>query len=260
MCKIYIESASKDIKNCFPLMKNRGPGVKNRHLPPRRISVFLPVRRFFPFCKGQQRGVRRYPFRRNGPPGGVFGEFLIDETVVESGVFRVPAGRGEIQPCEPRPVNRAEAHRAGFAGSVDFTALQAVSPELFACGADGVHFRVGGRVEVARHGIGTFGDDPPVFDDDGPEGTAAGLCALRRYGYGAFYELLVHYAVKISKKARRGILKMKKPSVRGRLGKTSMISVDQTFASFLSAAALSVRSQVKRLPVRPKCPSAAVSS
>ena len=56
----------------------------------------------------------------------------------------------------------------------------------------------------------------PAMDDD-----PVRVRALRRYPDCAFYELFVHYALKISKKARRGILKMKKPSVQGRLGKVS---------------------------------------
>lgn len=110
----------------------------------------------------------------HGDGAGFGGEcdFAVDEAIVEAGGRGLLLGVGEVDAIEASPVDGAETHGAGLATGVEFGAGELEGVEVAAGFADGEDFGVGGGVVGASDGVGGFGDDDAVFDDDRAEGTA----------------------------------------------------------------------------------------
>lgn len=111
-----------------------------------------------------QGGDRAF-FRRQGELG-------VELEVVEANGGGVFDTKSIVDPLDARPVDRAEAHRAGFAGGVDLTVGEAEVADLRAGGADGGDFAVGGGVVVPQDLVPTFADDFAIAHDDRAEWSA----------------------------------------------------------------------------------------
>src|ERR1700722_5456499 len=100
-------------------------------------------------------------------------DLAVDESVVEA-TFRGVGGLiGEENANGASPVNSAKTHWARLATGVDFAAGQFENPQIFAGGADGHHFGMGGGVILGGYRVHAFGNDFSVMHDDSGEGPSA---------------------------------------------------------------------------------------
>lgn len=133
------------------------------------------------FCAGAP-GVEAFHggFAEESPDGdfalihGTF-DFFVEEGVVEAGVGGVFCSVAEVDGAAARPVERGEAHGAGFAGGVNVAAGELKVVERAAGLAYGDHLGVGRGVECGGDLVGSAGDDFTVADDDAAEGAAEAL-------------------------------------------------------------------------------------
>ena len=95
---------------------------------------------------------------------------LIQEGVVEAGGGCVRGGVAIEDGVAARPVERGEAHRAGFAAGVDVAAVKLEAAESLAGGADGDDLGVGGGVVGCGDLIDAGGDDLPPWTTTAPKG------------------------------------------------------------------------------------------
>src|SRR3974390_3147216 len=97
----------------------RIPGARRSVEPdsiPDPVAFFGPGAKWF-----QSLGAHDW-FEWNPALGVLAFEFFINKRVVKAGVGGVACRRGEIDAIRPRPIDRAEAHRAGLATRVQFAA------------------------------------------------------------------------------------------------------------------------------------------
>ena len=137
-----------------------------------QISIFYLVLLHLPGAEGFEGLVAEQRDERHGAFFDMLFQFLVNEVIgeVDGGgiLFRVAV----IDALDMRPIDGAEAHRAGLAGGIDDT-VREVEGAQFATGlADGVHFGMGGGVVVAGDAVRAASDDFAISHDDGPEGTA----------------------------------------------------------------------------------------
>jgi len=120
-------------------------------------------------------------------------EFFVDKGVVEASGGSI-GGAGSVEDTvRASPIDRAEAHGARFAGSVEIATGQLEVAEDATGLANGFDFGVGGRVTGRGDAVGAFGDDLAVLDDQSGEGaTLAGVHIFDGEGDGALQEWLVH--------------------------------------------------------------------
>jgi hypothetical protein len=99
-------------------------------------------------------------------------ELGVELEVVEADGGGVFDTKSIVDPLDACPVDGAEAHRAGFAGGVDFAVGEAEVADLRAGIADGGDFAVGGGVVVPQDLVPAFADDFTIADDNRAEWSA----------------------------------------------------------------------------------------
>ena len=120
------------------------------------------------------------------------GELGVEVDVVEADGGGVFDTKSIVDPLDACPVDGAEAHRARFAGGVDFAVSEAEVADLRAGVADGGDFAVGGGVVVPQDLVPAFADDFAIAHHDGAEGSAvAGEHAFSGELDGATHELRI---------------------------------------------------------------------
>src|SRR5215813_564109 len=135
-------------------------------------SVRNLVRLFQPFLEYAPGLVGLLMDERHGPAIDRLAELAVDVIVVEPDGGRIAAGVGVVDTIEPRPVDRAQAHRAGFAARIHLATLQAERAEPAAGCADCDHLRMRGRIAERRDLVVPLGDDIAGARDDGAERAA----------------------------------------------------------------------------------------
>lgn len=101
------------------------------------------------------------------------GDLCIDEAVVEAGGGGVEAVAGEVDFLESGPVNRSQAHRAGFATGVENAVGQLKVGQRATGETNGHDFGMRRRVQVAGDAVAGGGDDCAVSDDQRAKRAAA---------------------------------------------------------------------------------------
>jgi len=100
-------------------------------------------------------------------------DLTVNELVVEADVCRLGPRVGVVDAPQPRPIDCAEAHRAGLAARVDVAVRQVERAQQRAGTANGHNLGMRGRVVVGRDLVPAFRDDCVVADDDCAEWSAA---------------------------------------------------------------------------------------
>jgi len=122
-------------------------------------------------------------------------DFRIDRGIIEADFRGVRGEIAKINPVNPSPVDCAQAHRAGFAGSVEVAAFKLEDSKFPAGLADGQHFSVRRGIVGRCNLIRGFRYDGAIFNYDRAEWTAApGAYILERELNGADHECFVHVA------------------------------------------------------------------
>ena len=109
---------------------------------------------------------------RKAAAGTGTGDFAIEELVVESRPGGILPGTGEVDPGDPRPVGRGQAHRTGLATRIEHAPVEVERPEFAAGLADGHDLGVGGGVVGPGDLVPAPSDDLSLVDDDRPERSA----------------------------------------------------------------------------------------
>src|ERR1700722_19320223 len=130
---------------------------------------------------GLESGVRflgQEAGHRQAPPLYRERDLAIDEIIIEADTRRIGAAVGVIDPIEPRPIDRREAHGAGLAARIDLAAGEAEIPLGGAGSAYGADLGMRGRIIGGGNLVPPLRDDPITAHDDGAEGTAAAALHL----------------------------------------------------------------------------------
>src|SRR5262249_19367275 len=126
-----------------------------------------------PFCECRPRIVRHQPDVWNPSQTRLQSDLTVNELVVEADVCRLGPRVGVVDAPQPRPIDCAEAHRAGLAARVDVAVRQVERAQQRAGTANGHNLGMRGRVVVGRDLVPAFRDDCVVADDDCAEWSAA---------------------------------------------------------------------------------------
>ena len=120
-------------------------------------------------------------------------EFFVNKSVVEAGGGSI-GGSGSVEDTvRASPIDRPEAHRARFAGSVKVATRQLEIADNAAGLANGLDFGVGGRVIARCDAVNALSDDFAVLDDQSGEGaTLAGVHIFDGEGDGTLQEWFGH--------------------------------------------------------------------
>jgi hypothetical protein len=108
--------------------------------------------------------------------------------VVEAHRRGIGRAVAEVDALGPRPVDGAEAHRAGLAAGVEVAAVELERAERAAGLADRHDLGVRGGVVGRRHLVGALGENGAVLDDQRRERPAAGVHVGERQLDGAGHE------------------------------------------------------------------------
>src|SRR5690554_3520401 len=93
-------------------------------MPADRKSIIGTAFLAFPLGKDLSTFFPIYIEKFNTSIGYPYINFLINKLVIKTNFCRIFLGTGVIHRLWPRPINCAEAHGAGFAGSVNSTTFQ----------------------------------------------------------------------------------------------------------------------------------------
>ena len=121
------------------------------------------------------------------------GDFRVDSGIIKADFGSVCRQIAKENFANPGPVDRSQAHRTWFAGSVEVAVPEFEAAKFLASLPDSQHFSV--RCGIIRRSdpIGGFRYDDAFFDDDGAERPAApGAYILERELNGAGHESFVH--------------------------------------------------------------------
>src|SRR6516164_4246510 len=126
-----------------------------------------------PFRECHLRIIRHQPDVWNPSQPRLQSDLTVNELVVEADVCRLGPRVGVIDAPQSRPIDCAEAHRAGLAARVDVAVRQVERAQQRAGTANGHNLGMRGRVVVGRDLVPAFRDDCVVADDDCAEWSAA---------------------------------------------------------------------------------------
>jgi len=96
----------------------------------------------------------------------------VNKAVIEPDPRRLGTRIRVVNAPQSRPIDRAEAHRAGLATRVDVAVRQFERPKPCAGSANGHDLGMRGRIVARRDLIPAFSDDRVIPDDDRAEWSA----------------------------------------------------------------------------------------
>src|SRR5208282_1210311 len=122
-------------------------------------------------------------------------DFRIDRGIVKADSCCVRGEIAKVNSVDASPIDRTEAHGAGFAGSVEIAALKLEESKFLAGLANGQYFSVRRGIVGRCNLIRGFRYDVAIFCDDGAERTTApGAYIIKRELNRAGHESFVHGA------------------------------------------------------------------
>lgn len=145
----------------------------------------------FPVAEGLQSFVAHESFGRDGTLGNGAFNFFVYKFVAEIDVLGILFRVSKANAAESGPIDGAQTHGAGFAGSVDGTAFQLERVLFLTGGTDSRDFGMCCRVVIGGDAVDTCGNDLAVLNDDGTERASSVCHVLNTQVDGLLHEKLV---------------------------------------------------------------------